>query len=102
MLRIDPEDGEEDGEVKQVKIKIDQNLFTYPSAKPQHQGRGMGGSSEIPSTSVNNVSGRATNSTSGNHQHRHHHHHLEQGNPSSYTVVSQQQSQPSGTPVAKV
>lgn len=37
MLRIDPEEGEEDGEVKPVKIKIDQNLFTY-AAKAQKGG----------------------------------------------------------------
>lgn len=33
MLRIDPEEGDEDGEVKPVKLKIDQNLFTYSNAK---------------------------------------------------------------------
>lgn len=31
MLRIDPEEGDEEGEAKPVKIKIDQNLFTYGS-----------------------------------------------------------------------
>ncbi len=34
MLRIDPEEGDEDGEAKPVKIKIDQSLFTY-AAKSQ-------------------------------------------------------------------
>lgn len=33
MLRIDPEEGDEDGEAKPVKLKIDQNLFTYSNAK---------------------------------------------------------------------
>jgi hypothetical protein len=32
MLRIDPEEGDEDGEAKPVKLKIDQNLFTYAGA----------------------------------------------------------------------
>lgn len=34
MLRIDPEENDEDGEAKPAKIKIDQNLFQYPKARP--------------------------------------------------------------------
>lgn len=39
MLKIDPEEGDEDGEVKPVKIKIDQNLFTYAAKiqRPQNE-----------------------------------------------------------------
>lgn len=89
MLRIDPEEGEEDGETKQVKIKIDQNLFTYPSARPP-AGQARGSSkNETPSSSFNNVSPR---SNSHNSLHA-------QKSPSPYyTVVTQPQS----TPVAKV
>lgn len=37
MLRIDPEEGDEDGEAKPAaKLKIDQNLFTYSNAKPMN------------------------------------------------------------------
>jgi len=38
MLRIDPEEGDEDGEAKPVKLKIDQNLFTYAANKGNPKG----------------------------------------------------------------
>ena len=33
MLRIDPEEGDEDGDAKPMKVKVDQTLFTYPGAQ---------------------------------------------------------------------
>jgi len=89
MLRIDPEEGEEDGEVKQVKIKIDQNLFTYPNARaPQAPSRGRL-SVDAPSTSdtAPHFNSRSSTSNSG-------------GAP--YYAVMTQPAPPPGTPVAKV
>ncbi len=98
MLRIDPEEGEEDGETKQVKLKIDQNLFTYPNARAP-QGRGRIGSTDTPSTSMNSSYNASSGSDSSPHLNS-------TSNSSSsgapyYAVVSQPPQTP-GTPVAKV
>ena len=98
MLRIDPEEGEEDGEVKQVKIKIDQNLFTYPNARaPQARGRNSMSSVDFPSTSTSS----SLNTSSDGSPHLNNSSTSNSSGAPYYAVISQPIQTP-GTPVAKV
>jgi len=67
MLRIDPEEGEEDGEPKPNKAKLDTSMFTYQGVKPMRPPPTFPPSTSVqmPTSSyVNNPSGVASSSNS--------------------------------------
>jgi len=85
MLRIDPEEGDEDGEAKPVKLKIDQALFQYPKSRPGANEGAPSSASGSSSVEVSPVKA-STNSTST------------PGTPQYACIVQT----PNSTPVAKV